>query len=297
MRALSGVIWIVTVSPLFAASLSSSAIRNSPTPLSSYVRCVASRRSFPIRNCSSGNSKTAGTANNRSAVARPAATRPSRTRPTCAEIGCGTCEGPERERARATRYCFSPAAPSPCRVSARCSATHASVFEAGRRVCGRLRVRDGRPGSTCDASVSPTGSCAQRRRRGWMWRYPLVETGSGLSLALGPVAGWLVCDVRQGFPCADVRCGDVGPVAKLLGGADGHQIAIAGPSSCRGRRSGTRPSPCRVHRNNSRIQRNTTPPHAISPACPRHATPHLTRVEGRVQVAVPDMSSRAMGRC
>ena len=54
----------------------------------------------------------------------------------------------------------------------------------GPCVCGRLRVRDGRPGSICDASVSPTGSCGQRRRRGWMRRYPLVKKRSGLSLAL-----------------------------------------------------------------------------------------------------------------
>ena len=49
--------------------------------------------------------------------------------------------------------------------------------------CGRLRVRDGLPGSTCPASVSATGSCGQRRRRGWMRRYPLVERGSGLAAA------------------------------------------------------------------------------------------------------------------
>ena len=53
----------------------------------------------------------------------------------------------------------------------------------GPCVCGRLRVRDGRPGSTCDASASPTGSCDQRRRRGWMRRYPLVKKGSGLAAA------------------------------------------------------------------------------------------------------------------
>ncbi len=54
----------------------------------------------------------------------------------------------------------------------------------GPSTCGRLRVRDVRPGSTCDASVSATGSCDQCRRRGWMRRYPLVEKASGPSRAL-----------------------------------------------------------------------------------------------------------------
>lgn len=54
---------------------------------------------------------------------------------------------------------------------------------AGPRVRGRLGVLAGRSGSTCDASVSARGPCSQRRRLGWMWRYPLVKKATGPSPA------------------------------------------------------------------------------------------------------------------
>ena len=52
-------------------------------------------------------------------------------------------------------------------------------IRAGPLVRGRLGVLGGRSGSTCDASVLAIDPCSQCRRRGWMWRYPLVKTRPG----------------------------------------------------------------------------------------------------------------------
>ena len=54
-------------------------------------------------------------------------------------------------------------------------------IRAGPLVRGRLGVLGGRSGSTCDASVLAIDPCSQCRRRGWMWRYPLVKTRPGPS--------------------------------------------------------------------------------------------------------------------
>ena len=58
-------------------------------------------------------------------------------------------------------------------------------IRAGPLVRGRLGVLGGRSGSTCDASVSAVGPCSQRRRLGWIWRYPLVKDGVRTSILQG----------------------------------------------------------------------------------------------------------------
>lgn len=70
---------------------------------------------------------------------------------------------------------------------------------AGPRVRGRLGVLAGRSGSTCDASVSATCPCSQRRRLRWMWRYPLVKKGPGPSIPLRARRG-----PGRGVPSSDI---------------------------------------------------------------------------------------------
>jgi len=80
-------------------------------------------------------------------------------------------------------------------------------IRAGPLVRGRPGVLGGRSGSTCDASVSAIGPCSQRRRLGWIRRYPLVKDGSG-PRSRNVVIGWGASGRAGASPMT--RCGRCG---------------------------------------------------------------------------------------